>query len=181
MGVRGNGRALIFIGIGMVFLLEGCTSGARLSDLSAKGGIDQGAPVVAHVQVEIASSPGRVWGLLVNAPAWPKWQSGIDSVEAPGVLTMGTRFGWKAGGIEIHSEVHLCEPERRLSWTGTALTATAVHVWELVPEADGRTLVKVSESMDGPLMARLYPSEKLRETDLAWLMDLKREAEGADR
>ncbi len=89
----------------------------------------------------------------------------------------GTRFRWTTGGIEIHSEVHLYEPGRRLSWTGTALGAKAIHVWELVPEDGGRTLVKVSESMDGPLMGLLFPSAKLRETDLAWLMDLKEAAE----
>jgi len=171
------GVLLWFVALGCTALLAGCTTESQLAERSAHGAIHEGAPVTAHVQVEIASPPERVWGLLVHATEWPRWQSGIESVEAPGALVTGTRFRGRAGGLEIRSEVHLCEPERRLSWTGTALTARAIHVWELTPEAGGGTLVKVSESMDGPLMAALYPSEKLREADLAWLMDLKQAAQ----
>jgi hypothetical protein len=73
--------------------------------------------------------------------------------------------------------VQLFEPERRLSWTGTALTAKAVHVWELKPEPGNQTLLTMKESMDGPWMAKIYPSEKLTEADNEWLLALKRAAE----
>jgi hypothetical protein len=74
--------------------------------------------------------------------------------------------------------VQLFEPERRLSWTGTALTAKAIHVWELTPGRSGGTTVTVNESMDGPLMKAIYPSAKLAEADRGWLSALKQAAEG---
>jgi uncharacterized protein YndB with AHSA1/START domain len=161
-----------------LLVLIGCgDSIATLNKLASVGSIQENAPVTAHVRIEISASPARVWELLVDAPAWPKWQKGIASVDASGPLTEGKRFRWKTGGTEINSQVQLIEAERRLSWTGTALTAKAIHVWELTPEPGGRTLVTVKESMDGPFMAQMYPSEKLADADTKWLQALKVAAE----
>lgn len=96
---------------------------------------------------------------------------------ATGPIRSGISFSWKTGGTNIRSQVQLFEPERRLSWTGTALTAKAIHVWELKPETCNQTLVSVKESMDGPWMAMIYPPRKLTEADTYWLMALKRAAE----
>ena len=92
-------------------------------------------------------------------------------------MTIGTQFVWKSGGTTIHSEVHLLEPDRRLSWTGIAYPARAIHVWELKATPDGGTLVTVKESMTGPLMTWLYPSEKLAASETSWLIALKQAAE----
>lgn len=163
---------LCFLGVG------GCMrSTARLDALSAAGAIEQDAPVKAHVQVQISAPPARVWGLLVDAAAWPNWYPDIESVEAPASLSMGAHFTWKSGSTSIHSVVHLFEPQRRLSWTGTAFPARAVHVWELEPTPGGGTLVTVDESMEGPLLNWLYPSAKLADADADWLAALKRAAE----
>ena len=110
-------------------------------------------------------------------PSWPKWQKQIESVTAAGPLQGGTQFSWRTSGRKIHSQVQLFEPEHCLSWTGTALSAKAVHVWELEPEPGNQTLLTVKESMDGFLMAEIYPSRKLAETDAEWLTALKRAAE----
>jgi hypothetical protein len=64
----------------------------------------------------------------------------------------------------IHSQEQLFEPERRLAWTGAALTAKAVHVWELKPESGSQTLVAVTESMDGPLIKWTVDREDLSVT-----------------
>jgi len=56
------------------------------------------------------------------------------------------------------------------------LTAKAVHVWELKPITGNQTLT-MHESLDGPWIAKLYPSEKLAEADTEWLKALKRAAE----
>jgi hypothetical protein len=73
--------------------------------------------------------------------------------------------------------VHLLEPDRRLSWTGTAFSARAIHVWELKATPDGGTLVTVKESMNGPLMKLLYSSDKLAASETDWLTALKQAAE----
>jgi uncharacterized protein YndB with AHSA1/START domain len=149
----------------------------KLNGLSAAGAIHEDAPIAAHVQIQISAPPERVWAILIDAPSWPKWGTQIDSVDASGPLAIGSRFEWKSGGMSIHSEVHLFDPEHRLSWTGTAMTAKAVHVWELEPSPGGGTTVTVKESMEGLLMKRLYSSGKLAEADSEWLAALKREAE----
>jgi uncharacterized protein YndB with AHSA1/START domain len=149
-----------------------------LNKLAAAGSIQDAAPVKAEAEIQIAAPPSRVWDLLVGAHSWPQWNKQIESVSAPDSLGAGVRFTWKTGGSTIHSQVQLFDPESRLGWTGTALTAKAVHIWELKPLSGNATLVKVRESMDGPFMAKLYPSEKLAEADRAWLAALKRAAEG---
>jgi uncharacterized protein YndB with AHSA1/START domain len=150
-----------------------------LNRLAADGSIHEQAPVTTHLQIQIAAPPAKVWALLVDAPSWPKWQREIESVTATGPIGKGTRFSWRTGGTNIHSQVQLFEPEHRLSWTGTALTAKAVHVWELKAEPGNQTLVTMKESMDGPWMARIYPQKSLVEADSGWLTALKRAAEGS--
>lgn len=173
-GRSGSVRLLLFGAL----IMSGCGDSLRtLNKLAASGSIHQDAPVTAHLQIEIAAPPSRVWALLIGAPSWPAWAHQIESVSPPGPLTNGKSFTWKSGGTTIHSQVQLFEPERRLSWTGTALTAKAVHVWLLAPGPDGGTTVTVNESMDGPLMKELYPSAKLFEADKDWLSALKKAAE----
>ena len=158
--------------------IENCgASRNRLDHLAALGSIDEQAPVVALSQIEIAAPPGNVWKLLTNASAWPAWQKNIGAVTVSGPMGQGASFTWKTGGLTIHSQVQLFDPPRRLAWTGTALTAQAIHVWELSPAPADHTLVRVKESMDGPFMALLYPSAKLAEDIRQWLAALKVAAE----
>jgi uncharacterized protein YndB with AHSA1/START domain len=169
------GTALLLLG---VLTLDGCgDSLAALNRLAAVGSIHEDAPVTTHLQIQIAAPPAKVWALLIDVPSWPKWQKPIESVTASGPIGNGTRFSWQTGGTNIHSQVQLFEPVRRLSWTGTALTAKAVHVWELKPEPGDRTLLTMKESMDGPLMAKFYSSQELGEAGNEWLLALKRAAE----
>jgi uncharacterized membrane protein len=172
---RMPGFVLLFVG---ALSVSGCgDSIAELNRLAAVGSVHEEAPVKMQLQIEIAASPSKVWAILADAPSWPNWQKNIESVTVAGPIAKGTRFTWKTGGTTIESQVQLFEPERRLSWTGRALTAKAVHVWELQPEEGDRTLLTMKESMDGPLMARLYPSAKLAEAGKEWLAALKQTAE----
>lgn len=160
-----------------LFLTACGKSLTALNQLAASGAIQDDAPVKTQLQIEINAPLEKVWALLVDARSWPKWQPEIESVAITGPLAPGHRFSWKTGGTKIHSQVQLYEPEHRLGWTGTALTAKAVHVWELKEESPERTLVVMKESMDGPRMAKIYPSEQLTEADRSWLAALKKAAE----
>jgi len=166
-----------------LMVLGGCgPSMDRLDELARTGSIDQNAPVIARVQIEIDAQPAPVWALLVDATRWPQWDPEISKVsitQPPGAgsLGPGARFTWGEGSTTVYSKVQLFEPERRLCWTGTALTAKAIHAWELTPAPGGHTLVAINESMDGPLMAKLYSSQQLAESAHAWLARLKKAAE----
>jgi uncharacterized protein YndB with AHSA1/START domain len=158
--------------------LTGCgPSVTTLNHMAGAGAIHRNAPVLAHVQIDIDAPPTRVWALLVNAPAWPQWDPDITQVSITQPLSPGTRFTWSEGSSTIHSQVQLFEPEQRLGWTGTALTAKAVHQWRLTPMAGSHTLVTIDESMDGPLMATLFSSSQLADSAHNWLASLKRAAE----
>jgi uncharacterized protein YndB with AHSA1/START domain len=160
------------------FAAVGCGASLdALNRLATNGSIHEDAHVTTHLQVQIAAPVAQVWALLIDARSWPKWNKQIEGVAAPGLLESGTRFTWTTGGANIHSQVQLCEPEHRLSWTGTALTAKAIHVWELEPKPGNQTLVTVKESMDGPWMAQIYSSQKLASAGSEWLAALKQAAE----
>jgi hypothetical protein len=48
-------------------------------------------------------------------------------------------------------------------------------------ESPDRTSVAVKESMDGPWMAKIHPSEELTEADRSWLAALKKAAEADNK
>ena len=161
-------------------LVQGC--GPRLSlldELAQSGKINERAPVTAHLEIEINAPPAKVWSLLVDAPSWPKWEKQINAVTSDGPLAGGKKFMWKSGDTEIQSQVQLFEPETWLAWTGSAMSAKAIHVWQLQEVAGDRTRVLMKESMDGPLMSRLLPQDKLSAAGMEWLVALKRAAEPA--
>jgi uncharacterized protein YndB with AHSA1/START domain len=159
--------------------VAGC--GPRLSTLNAlaqEGKVNERSPDVAHLEIEIDAPPAKVWSLLTNASQWPQWDKQIASVTAPGPFsTAGTKFMWKSGDTEINSEVQLVEPQTRLAWTGTAMSAKAIHVWQLQSIPGDRTRVTMKESMDGPLISRLFPPDRLKEAGQQWLIALKKAAE----
>ncbi len=86
-------------------------------------------------------------------------------------------FGWETGDTSITSKVQLAETDHRLAWTGTALSAKAIHVWELDEGPGGQTLVRVQESLEGPLINHFMSSTELANTDMQWLVALKTAAE----
>jgi uncharacterized membrane protein len=107
------GIVLLFL---VMFSLSGCgDSMAELNRLAATGLIHEDAPIKTELQVEIAAASETVLALLVDAPAWPKWQREIESVATTGPIRESTRFTWKTGGTTNESQVQLFEPERRLS------------------------------------------------------------------
>ena len=153
----------------------------KLAELARTGQIDEKASVKAETTARIAAPIATVWLLLVNAQAWPSWNRQIEEVKVAGTLEAGTRFRWKNGSSAIQSQVQLVEPQHRLAWTGTAITAKAIHVWELAPADEGQTQVTVKESMEGFLVKQLFPSDKLMESEKQWLNALKEAAEKRSR
>ena len=146
------------------------------SELAREAKINQSAPVIAAAEILVNAPPQRVWNLLTDIAHWPTWQPDISESAISGPLTPGTVFTWSTS-TEIRSRLELVEPNKRLAWTGKAWTATAIHVWELLPQPGGRTLVRTRESMDGFLLSLFFSSEKLQASDQQWLNALKTAAE----
>lgn len=110
----------------------------------------------------IDTRPDRVWAVLVDAPAYPTWSSGVTRVE--GVATDG-------GKLTVHSEVSpgrafpvrvaLDPAARRMTWTGGMPLGLfrGVRTFTASPDGDG-TLFHMREVFSGPLtplMARQMP------------------------
>jgi uncharacterized protein YndB with AHSA1/START domain len=140
--------------------------------------IDPQAPVTTRKNIIIHASAQKVWSVLTNVNAWPKWQSEIPHASLYGGLQPGSIIDWKNSGFSVRSVLQTVNPPESLGWTGTALGTSAIHVWKL-ESFDDNTLVSVEKSMDGwlvKLMKRFMQRGLSRGTE-HWLRALKRQSE----
>ena len=128
--------------------------------------IDFNAPVAAASQIEIAAEPAIVWDVLANVERWPEWNKDVKSVALDGPIDVGSVFRWKTSAGTITSTFKTLARPREIGWVGRALGITARHVWRLEP-ADGRTIVRTSESFNG-FLARIFriPFQRMLEQTL---------------
>ncbi|CAN5276351.1 hypothetical protein BH23BAC1_BH23BAC1_43520 [soil metagenome] len=137
--------------------------------------IDLKAPVITSNQLEIKASPEIVWQVLTNVARWTDWQSSIQTVDAPEMVSEGITFNWKSGGINFTSSIHTMQKEAMLfGWTGKTIGAYAVHNWKLKPVKSG-TIVYVEESLSGifpSLLKRKFQNDLERSMEIN-LLELK--------
>lgn len=140
--------------------------------------INSTAPVTAQHQITINTSSAIVWQLLTDIDQWSVWNPAISHSQLQGALKPGSTFRWKSGGTTILSTLQEVEPLQRLSWTGRAIGARAIHVWVLEPQAEA-VLVRTEESFEGWLvrLAKGMMQSMLDTTLQGWLDQLKRAAE----
>jgi uncharacterized protein YndB with AHSA1/START domain len=140
--------------------------------------INRDAPVHAAAEIEISAPIDLVWSIQADLKNWPQWNSEVKSVSVRGPIQSGTVFEWKAGGMNIISELEEVDPPRHLGWTGRALGLRAVHIWYFMEDENG-TRVRTEESFEGAA-ARLLGGlleRKLRVTLEQGVVALKDEAE----
>ncbi len=110
----------------------------------------------------IAASTESVWSVLVDGTTWPRWDSGVDSVEgriAPGE-TVRIR-SQAAPGRTFPVRVTTFEPSRRLVFTGGMPLGlfTGVRTFTLTPgDADGTATFHLREEYTGPLLGLIWRS-----------------------
>lgn len=140
--------------------------------------VNPNAPVTAQNELLIDATPSRIWEVLSEINQWPSWQSEVTEAQIHGLLAVGMEFSWRAGGISFVSKIHTTESPVYLGWTGKTIGAYAIHNWTL-EEQNGKTLVKVEESLEGILPAWLtgFFLKNLEKGMLKNLEELKEEAE----
>lgn len=111
--------------------------------------VDTNAGCYAMETILINSSVDKVFKIISDINSWPSWQSSVTKAEVNGPVAAGTKFRWKAGGLNIHSELHTVTKDSEIGWTGKIWWIKAVHNWYLSHE-NNLTKVVVMESLKGP-------------------------------
>lgn len=140
--------------------------------------INSNAPVVCRESVTINADLDKVWSLLTGINNWNEWHTEIKTAQLEGDPVPGNTFTWHSGGTRIRSKIHTHIPLSRFGWSGGMPGLRAVHNW-ILENKDGQTMVKVEESMEGPL-ARIFRSKlnrTLEKSLITWLSLLRKQSE----
>lgn len=154
------------------------SAGAWAQNKSSMKPINNRAPVTCTQTITIQASPEKVWQIMTHINNWATWQTEINYAQLNGELQPQTTFTWKTGGAKIRSTLHTVEPVNCFGWTGKTFGLFAIHNWTL-SETNGRTVVRVEESMEG-FFAQLFRKSFNRSLLVGmqnWLNLLKKECE----
>lgn len=132
------------------------------------------------VAANVRAAPNRLWTLLTNAADFPRWNSGVQSIE--GRIALGEKIKLRvpyAPGRDFNLTVSDFVPDQRLVWRdGMAPMFTGVRTYTLTPKADGTTDFAMEEVFSGlmlPMIAGSLPD--FGPAFEQYAADLKREAE----
>ena len=87
---------------------------------------------MATVEREVAAPPEKVWDLLVDLRAWPKWGPTVERAELdePGLLALGSRGRvWTPFGLALPFTITEFDPGRSWRWEVAGIPATRHEVW----------------------------------------------------
>jgi hypothetical protein len=104
--------------------------------------------------IDIDAPPSAVWAVLVDVPAWPRWDSGV--LEAKGSVANGSKVSVRSLANPkraFAARVVECNPPRRMVWRGGMPLGlfTGVRTFTLDPVARG-TRFDVRETFSGSRM-----------------------------
>ena len=140
------------------------------------------SPIFIRNEIEINSSPEKVWVWLTNAKAWHKWYKNASRVmilnQYNDYLTMGTKFIWKTFGSRIIGEVKEFVPNQRLAWTSKGNGIQTYHAWLIIPTTYGCKVI--SEELQKGWMCKLgkmLKPNRVHNSYQIWLEGLKTKAE----
>lgn len=117
-------------------------------------------PIAFVAEESIAEPPDRVWRVLTDWEAAPRWMKGVDRLSADGPNAPGTKLTFHARGEDRGAEIVEYEEGRRLVLRSTQGNVTADYRYELEPAGEGRTDVTLTAdceirgwlSLFGPLL-----------------------------
>ncbi|MFN8539999.1 MAG: SRPBCC domain-containing protein [Thermomicrobiales bacterium] len=129
----------------------------------------------------IAAAPDAIWAILTDAPGYPTWDSGVDSVAgriAPGEkITVHSQV---APGRAFPVRVTEFSPGKRMVWSGGMPLGLfqGVRTFTLTALAGGDTQFTMREEYSGPLAALITRSiPDLNPSFVRFATGLKRHAE----
>ncbi len=136
--------------------------------------VDTTAECFSKEEITINSPVENVYNILSDINNWTTWQSSVTKAEVSGATAAGVRFKWKAGGLNINSQLHTVNVNSEIGWTGRIWWIRAVHNWYLSNE-NNKTRVIVKESLKG--FGASLMQKSLNEGMKKNLVELKNKAE----
>lgn len=114
-----------------------------------------------EARASIKASPQKIWQILVDAPEYARWESGVVRVEgriAPGETIKVVSEANPGRTFPIN--VTTFEPGRLMRWSGGMPLGlfSGVRTFTLSPDGDGATSVTVREEYRGPLLPLIWRS-----------------------
>jgi hypothetical protein len=109
----------------------------------------------------IAATPAVIWNILVDAPAYTTWDSGIEKIE--GRIAAGekiTVFSRVNPGRPFPAKVTEFTPTQKMVWSGGMPLGLfkGVRTFTLSPEGQGLTRFAMREEYTGPLLPMIWRS-----------------------
>jgi hypothetical protein len=132
------------------------------------------------VRTIIHASPDRIWALLTDAPAFPRWNSTVTRIDgeiAEGhTVTLAVPYAKRLFKLKV-SQV---APGRSMVWSdGLAPMFKGVRTFTLTPNGDGSTEFAMEERFSGLMLPMIKGSlPDFAPVFEAYAEDLKRAAEG---
>jgi uncharacterized protein YndB with AHSA1/START domain len=137
------------------------------------------AIVNVEYSTEIQATADKVWDILADVEAWPKWQgTSFIEVKTPTPIKEGSVFDVKLAGLKWNITMTKAEKPEKFAWIGKALGMRGNHEWDF-REHEGKTLATTRESVSGWVAIPLYLVARMNAQRLnkQWLADLKARAE----
>lgn len=132
-----------------------------------------------RVGVHIDAPPEAVWAVLTDAPAYPRWNTTIVSLD--GTIAPGETIALKAKidpKRTFDLEVSTFEPNRTMVWQDGGAMFKGVRTFTLTAREDGTTDVTMAEVMTGAMMGMIAKKLPDFRPDFDTFMhDLKAEVE----
>ena len=118
--------------------------------------------VEQRTSIDVATSPDRVWEVLVDVERWPEWTDSVSSVRLldAGPLAIGSRVEITQPRIPTGTyTVTALEPGSAFTWEQRQPGSTVSAHHECAPLPDGGTRVELRVVMSGAVgkvVGRLY-------------------------
>jgi uncharacterized membrane protein len=129
---------------------------ATISDTGASSSADMCTIwyMIVDSRVEIEAPAAAVWDVFTDVERWPEWTASVERIvplDGPGI-EVGKRFEIKQPRLpKLVWEVTDVDPGVSWSWRQRGPGSTTIASHEIIPQDNGRTLVRQRIEQRGPV------------------------------